>query len=101
MAGRRHVPQLLTGFMTRIVTTTCRYKRPAKKRKAVALEAPAIVAAKSRPLLGRIRRRPRFRNRPPHDNGAARSIKHTARSEARRIAGRKPAIVTARKPRGD
>lgn len=29
--------------MTRIVTTTYRYKRPAKKRKAVALAVSAIV----------------------------------------------------------
>jgi hypothetical protein len=33
--------------MTRIVTSTYRYKRPPKKRKAVALEVPAIVKAKS------------------------------------------------------
>jgi hypothetical protein len=33
--------------MTRIVRTTYRYKRPPRKRKAVALEAPAIVTAKS------------------------------------------------------
>ena len=31
--------------MTRIVTTTYRYKRPPRKRKAVALELPAIVRA--------------------------------------------------------
>jgi hypothetical protein len=31
--------------MTRIVTTTYRYKRPPRKRKAVALEVPAIVKA--------------------------------------------------------
>ena len=49
MAGGRHVPQLLTGLMTRIVTTSYRYKRPAKKRKAVALELPAIVRAKRSP----------------------------------------------------
>ena len=29
--------------MTRIVTSTYRYKRPPKKRKAVALEVPAVV----------------------------------------------------------
>ena len=29
--------------MTRIVTTTYRYKRPAKKRKAVAIAGPAVV----------------------------------------------------------
>jgi hypothetical protein len=40
--------------VTRIVTTTYRYKRPSRKRKAVALEAPAIVTAKSsrRPASG-------------------------------------------------
>ena len=40
--------------MTRIVTTTYRYKRPPRKRKAVALEAPAVVTTKSsrRPNLG-------------------------------------------------
>jgi hypothetical protein len=39
--------------MTRIVTTHYRYKRPPRKRKAVAIEAPAIAAAKSshRPRL--------------------------------------------------
>ncbi len=31
--------------MNRIVTMTCRYKRPPRKRKAVALELPAIVLA--------------------------------------------------------
>ena len=35
--------------MTRIVTTTYRYKRPPRKRKAVALEVPAIVRAKRSP----------------------------------------------------
>ena len=35
--------------MTRIVTTTYRYKRPPKKRKAVALEVPVIVTAKKEP----------------------------------------------------
>ena len=34
--------------MTRIVTYAHRYKRPPRKRKAVALEAPAIVAARHR-----------------------------------------------------
>jgi hypothetical protein len=32
--------------MTRIVTTTYRYKRPPRKRKAVALEVPAVVTRK-------------------------------------------------------
>ena len=33
--------------MTRIVRTTYRYKRPPRKRKAVAIEAPAVVTTKS------------------------------------------------------
>jgi hypothetical protein len=33
------------GLMTRIVTTSYRYKRPPRKRKAVPLEVPAIVRA--------------------------------------------------------
>ena len=33
--------------MTRIVTTTYRYERPPRKRKPVAIEAPAVVTAKS------------------------------------------------------
>ena len=32
--------------MTRIVTSTYRYRRPPRKRKAVALEVPAIVTRK-------------------------------------------------------
>jgi len=35
--------------MTHIVTTTYRYKRPPKKRKAVALDAPAAVAVADTP----------------------------------------------------
>ena len=34
--------------MTRIVTTAYRYKRPPKKRKAVALEVPAVVRKRGR-----------------------------------------------------
>jgi hypothetical protein len=34
--------------MTHIVTTTYRDKRPARKRKAVALEGPAVVRKRSR-----------------------------------------------------
>ena len=105
MAGGRHVPQLLTGLMTRIVTTTYRYKRPAKKRKAVVLEAPAIVAAKSR--------RPTWEDQaaaevpePPAITTAGQRAQSSTPHEATRGAsptndGRKPAIVTARKPRGD
>jgi hypothetical protein len=38
--------------MTRIVTTHYRYKRPPRKRKPVALDMPAVVAAKSRRPVG-------------------------------------------------
>jgi hypothetical protein len=39
--------------MTRIVTTAYRYKRPPRKRKAVALDVPAIVTTKrSRRSIG-------------------------------------------------
>jgi hypothetical protein len=35
-----------------VVTSTYRYKRPPRKKKAVALEVPAIVRAKDRRLGG-------------------------------------------------
>ena len=41
--------------MKRIVTTHYRYKRPPKKRKAVALEVPVIVRAKRSPTGRMIR----------------------------------------------
>ena len=37
--------------MTRIVTTHYRYKRPPRKRKAVAIDGPAIVTVESRRRL--------------------------------------------------
>ena len=44
--------------MTRIVTTHFRYKRPPRKRKAVAIEGPAVVTTTSRkqPRDRRLRR---------------------------------------------
>jgi hypothetical protein len=84
--------------MTRIVTTPYRYKRPPRKRKAVALDIPAVVTAKSsrRPVGG--------------TEEAAAEVPMTARTtgqqaqpstprEAARVAppandDRKPAIVT-------
>jgi hypothetical protein len=41
--------------MTRTVTTHYRYRRPPRKRKQVAIEAPAVVTAKSsrRPVWGK------------------------------------------------
>ena len=57
--------------MTRIVTTTYRYKRPPKKRKAVALEVPVIVATKrSRRSMERAAAEAVSRL-PRHDNRAA------------------------------
>ena len=48
--------------MTRIVTTHYRYKRPSRKRKAVALEVPVIVtrAKKGRRPKEGLRRRPKL-----------------------------------------
>ena len=69
--------------MTRIVTTRYRYKRPPRKRKAVALEAPAVVIAKSSrrtsPVGGKEETAAEDRVPPAIHNGAARSIKHAAR----------------------
>ena len=100
------MPQLLTGFMTRIVTTTCRCKRPAKKRKAVALVAPAIVAAKSRRPTWEEDQAAAEVPEPPAITTAGQRAQSSTPHEATRGAsptndGRKPAIVTARKPRGD
>ena len=65
--------------MTRIVTTHYRYKRPPRKRKPVAIEAPAIVTAKSS-------RRPNLEakaaaevQRAPVPGGGGNAAKHTAR----------------------
>ena len=66
--------------MTRNVTTSYRYKRPPRKRKAVALEAPAVVTTKSsrrRPVGGTEEAAAEVPMTAPH-NGAARSIKHAA-----------------------
>ena len=61
--------------MTRIVTTTYRYKRPPKRRKAVALAGPAIV-----------------RKRAPKSASLAHLPEQPANDD------RKPAIVTERRP---
>ena len=72
--------------MTRIVTTTYRYKLPPRKRKAVAIEAPAVVTAKETATRGR--RRPRFRYRPPSQRGSAlnqaRRTSHSSTASLRR-----------------
>ena len=87
--------------MTRIVTTTYRYKRPPKKRKAVALEVPVIVATKrSRRSMERaaaeaVSRLPRHDNRaaqPTTPRDAERDYAVTAPPPAK--GDRKSAIVT-------
>ena len=87
--------------MTRIVTTTYRYKRPPKKRKAVALEVPVIVATKrSRRSMERaaaeaVSRLPRHDNRaaqPTTPRDAERDYAVTAPPPAN--GDRKSAIIT-------
>jgi hypothetical protein len=90
-----------------IVRSTYRYKRPPRKRKAVALEAPAIVTAKKsrRPVLGETAAEVMTLHAPAPETGAAQPS--TPREAARVIAPPpanddrkpvpvpKPAIVTA------
>jgi hypothetical protein len=67
--------------MTRIVTTTYRYKRPPRKRKAVALEVPAVVTRK-------------------RAAGPAKSVKAADRlPEQPANDDRKPAIVSTTSPK--
>jgi len=91
MAGGRHVPQLLTGLMTHIVTTRYRHNRPPRKRNAVTLEAPAIVTAKSRRPTWEDQAATEVAEPPTITTRGQRapSIKHTARGETRRIAGQR------------
>jgi hypothetical protein len=67
--------------MTRIVTTTYRYKRPPRKRKPVEIEGPTVVTTKSsrRPSLGG---KAAAEGTDRLHNGSARSIKHAARGSA-------------------
>jgi hypothetical protein len=88
--------------VTRIVTTTYRYKRPPRKRRPVALDVPAVVTTKSsrRPVLGETAAEVQ---RAPVQEGTAQSS--TPREAARVISpphhsgspandDRKPAIIT-------
>ena len=84
--------------MTRIVTYAHRYKRPPRKRKAVALEAPAVVTAKSSRRLslgGRAAAEVRAALPPFREEGAAQP---STLRQAERVAtpandDRKPAVV--------
>ena len=95
--------------MTRIVTTHYRYKRPPRKRKAVALEAPAIITTKSsrRPVGGTEETAAEVQRAPvPEREGAVQPS--TSRAAERVISpphhstspanyDRQPAIITARR----
>jgi hypothetical protein len=70
--------------MTRIVHSTYRYKRPPKRKKAVALEVPAVVKAAE---PAKARKRVAAADQPLTMSGG---------SEPAAVADRKPAIVTIR-----
>jgi hypothetical protein len=90
--------------MTRIVTTSYRYKRPPRKRKPVALEAPAVVITKSsrRPVGGTEETAAKVIADLPRLRGEA-AQPSTSRVTARVIApppasdDRKSAIVTVKR----
>jgi hypothetical protein len=67
--------------MTRIVTTTYRYKRPPRKRMAVALDVPAIVRKSSRRPIGEEKAAAAEVMPPTSEEGAAQ--RSTARGAAR------------------
>jgi hypothetical protein len=69
-------------LMTRIVTTRYRYKRPPGRRKAIALEVPAVVTAR--------------RGKPRAEPAAA--VAPLAANDERLPEGKKSALVTVRKP---
>jgi hypothetical protein len=69
--------------MTRIITTHYRYKPPPRKRKAVRLAGPAVVASHSR---------------KPKAEPAAAAAPPPANDDRKPVAAKKPAIVPARKP---
>ena len=64
--------------MTRIVTSTYRYKRPPRKRKAVPLEGPAIVTPRRTAAPASVPRRRDAQQRQPIDRAAG----HRHREEA-------------------
>jgi hypothetical protein len=102
--------------MTRIVTTHYRYKRPPRRRKAVALEAPVIVTTKKQPppiwgeTAAEVLHTPRFREegeavQPSTPREATRVISppnHSAlpaNDDRKPTTTTKPAIVTASRKR--
>jgi hypothetical protein len=81
--------------MTRIVTTHYRYKPPPRKRKAVPLAGPTVVTPKRKPAVAK-KLEPTSavvrKAKPCNDNRPEPEPEHLP------DAGKKPAIVTARKP---
>jgi hypothetical protein len=89
--------------MTRIVRTAYRYKRPAGKRKPVALKVPAVIAAKNSRRPVREQAAAEMILQPPYPGGKGAAHPSTPRA-AERVAhpanaDHKSAIVTARRPR--
>ena len=101
-----------TDLPSRIVTTTYRYKRPPRKRKAVTIEGPAIVTAKSsrRPVWGKeeaaaeVLHTPLLQRegavQPSTPRKAARVISPPHHSASPANDDRKPAIVNINGSRG-
>ena len=91
--------------MTRIVTTHCRYKRPARKRKAAALEVPAIVTTESSrrlPVWGKEEAAAKVSVTTRHDDGgpAQPTTPRAATPTPATLPAdneRKPAIVTIKR----
>ena len=90
----------------RIVTSTYRYKRPPRKRKAVPLEGPAIVVGKRSRRLEGTAAAEVISGSPRHHDGAAQpsTLRKTEREPAVTAPppandDRKPAIVTAKRRR--
>jgi hypothetical protein len=90
--------------MTRIVTTHYRYKRPPRKRKAVAVEAPAVVITKSsrrQPVGRKEQAAAEVRLHTPVPGGKGALQPSTPRAAARVAPpandDRKPAIVTIKR----
>lgn len=87
--------------MTRIVTTHYRYKRPPKKRKAVALEVPTIV---TRARVAKAGKFPTLGNSapaavPPPSNDDRKSTIVTPKRKAKPGNDNQPVIVTAKPKR--
>ena len=79
--------------MTRIVTSTYRYKRPPRRKKSVAFEVPAVVRADSKPPTGRTRRPVE----PKVSDDTTFNPQRTLAAVSSATTARQPAIVTIRR----